>query len=408
VLASGLSGSVTTLTDDQSATDASATVIHVSETPLITAGGAPVTMGGTTFSLASNGALLEDGTTTAFSSGAQVLASDIGGSVLIAPSSGEPIVEVSGKSIVTPGGAVATIHGTTVSLAPNGALVEDGTTVAITSGAQILASQLSGSILLPGPSTEPIVEVSGRPIITAGGAAATFDGTTVSLAPGGALVEDGTTVATASGAQSLASQLSGSILFPTSNAEPIVEVSGRPVITAGGAAATIDGTTVSLASDGALVEDGTTVATASGSEILASQLSGSVITPAPGSESTDVVLTAGGVHETSSIDAGSGLVVVDGVTLTPGGAAQTIDGQAVSDLGGTAVVIGTGTRAMTVPLSGLQGIASGDKTLHQTPSFTRDGAPGATTTKHHGAASTVRLSMPIAATMVLVLALLAL
>ncbi|KAL1634099.1 hypothetical protein SLS58_010797 [Diplodia intermedia] len=274
--------------------------------------GSSITVDGKVISLAPGGtALVVDGVTQSLDSAMVTSLPDVvvGGTTLsgIVGASNTYIVE--GKTL-TPGGSI-TVDGTIISLAPGGtALVVNGVTQTL--GAGIVTSLpdiIVGGTTLSGIAGAGSTYVVEGKTLTPGGSIM-VDGTIISLAPGAtALVIDGTTQAWGSTASLSDIVIGGTTLSGLFGAGSTYVIDGQ-VLTIGGTI-TVDGTTISFPSATAVVINGITqtlVAPAYTTNAPALTIGGTVYTDLPGPGTT---------------------YVIDGATLTPGGAV-TVDGTTIS------------------------------------------------------------------------------
>lgn len=267
---------------------------------------------------------------------ATILDSALPSPVTVKP--GQPIV-IGGQTL-TPG-IPTVISGTTYSLAEgNTALVVGASTIKLPTApayATISDKALSSALTL-----QP-----GQPIVIAGqtlrpGAATAISGQTYSLAKGSNVLVVG----------------SSTINLPTAPAyatisdyalpSPLTLKPGQPIVIAGttltpGATQTISGTAYSLATDGSSL----------------------VIKGSGGKSSTTIDLPASDTNDNAYTTITNRLlpsllpltsghpIVIDGTTLTPGGAIETISRTPYSLApGSTALVVGSSTIALTSPTSG--------------------------------------------------------
>lgn len=179
----------------------------------ISAGASAITVSGHLMSLASNGDVIVDGTSTvtpsplsspkptAFSftvNGVSKPLSVSMTSTVLANGQTIPLDVVAGTTI-SPGAFASTVAGHLMSLEPNGALVVDGTrtvgpvspmTFSVSGASQPLTASVTSIVGQDGQTTSEDV-VDGT-TITAGSAAVTIDGHQLSVATNGALIVDGT------------------------------------------------------------------------------------------------------------------------------------------------------------------------------------------------------------------------
>ncbi|TKA83318.1 hypothetical protein B0A55_00636 [Friedmanniomyces simplex] len=260
------------------------------------------------------------------------------------PGSGQTLV-VDGSSTATlQGSGAAVLAGVTVTAGSSGGssyvVVGGSQTVALSSGTTAADPQavvtLSGHAYTATELSNGDAAIDGATLSR--GQAATIDGALVSVGPSGVVV---------GGTQTIPFE-SLQTLGPASQA--IITLNGH-IYTAtelGNGDAVIDGITMTSGStatiNGVLISDGG----ARGLVIDRSQTvpfsAAASATASPGSEA---VLTLGGSIYTASGRAGDSLVVVDGITLSRGGPAATIDGTVISDGPSGLVVGGTQTVALT-------------------------------------------------------------
>ena len=193
---------------------------------------------------------------------------------------------------IAPGGTAHIVDGTTISPDQSGLLAIDSS-----------AFQIDGTI------------------VSEGGPAATIDGTIISLGQSGALAIGGSTVhlPTLSETPSDVYTVAGQRFTPN----PSTFTIAGTVISAGGPAAVINGTTVSLEPSGTLLVGSSTI------PLLSSQ----------GSSETNI--------DGIDVKAQPSFVIVDGTTFRAGAAGVTISGKVFSlEAGGSTLDIGTGRFAL--------------------------------------------------------------
>ena len=268
-------------------------------------------------------------------------------------------------TVLTPGGAEATIAGTPVSLAPSGNLVvgtgspHQSLTILTIAGHTVTANPTSFEIAgTPVKAGQPAVTVSGTGIsmglsgdlviggsaktlsppaavftveaqqftakgaglvesgttVTAGGPAALISGTNVSLDPSGVLIVGDTTTTLAGFALPSVFTVGGE----TFTANPTRFSVDEMTLSAGGPGITINSTPISLNPSGSL-------------------LIGTSAVPLPNATPA-VVTTDGQVFTVEQ----NGLVAVDGVTLSSGGPGTTISGTPMS-VGSGGLMVGSDT-----------------------------------------------------------------
>ena len=232
--------------------------IIVPGTTTLSPGANAATISGTVVSVMSNGAgLVVGGTTVALPVGAPTSLPTVSGQQIQLASNGNIILP--GGTTVSAGGSAATISGTPVSVLPHGAGVVIGTsTVLLPVGAasplptvkgQQLQRGPNGNIIIPGLTTllpgSAAATVSGSVIsVASNGAAVIVGGSTISLAPTAnalpSITFSGSTIIANFQTQLV---IAGQTLSPGS----IITVSGTPISLAPGASsAIIGGTTFSL------------------------------------------------------------------------------------------------------------------------------------------------------------------
>ena len=229
---------------------------------------------------------------------------------------------IAGTTISADGPAV-TISGTIISLGPNGALAIGSSTVDIStlSYTPRKAYTVAGQLFTPNPSAFSIAGTS----ISAGGPAVTLDGTTVSLDQSGELAIGSSTI-------DLFPSKIYTVAGQTFTPNPSFFAIAGTTISAGGAAATINGTIISLQPSGTLLVGSSTI-----------PLSISQFQPNINIDGFD-------------IKAQSSFIVVDGATVSPAAAGVTISGTMVSlEAGGKTLDIGTGRFAMPTTTAGAVG-----------------------------------------------------
>ena len=151
----------------------------------VTAGGSGATISGTPVSLLPNGAGVVIGTSTlALPVGVASPLPTVGGQQLQKGPNGNIVIP--GSTTLTPGGAAATIYGTVVSVASNGASVVVGaSTIPLALTANALPSITFGGSTITENSLSQFV-VAGQTLSP--GSAVTVSGTVISLAPGASSV----------------------------------------------------------------------------------------------------------------------------------------------------------------------------------------------------------------------------
>ncbi|KAK4948991.1 hypothetical protein LTR10_012364 [Elasticomyces elasticus] len=365
----------------------------------------------------------------------------VGGHTLTASTDpNNPTVVIVDGTSVTLRGSEATINGVSVSLAPSG-LVVDGSlqvsatpvvlgTVVATNGQMLTLESLQGS-------TETLV-VDGSLTSTLNNGLATVAGLELSAGSSGGssyVVVDGSQtvpLSTPSPSSGRAAQalitLNGQI-YTASSASGSVVIDGT-TLQLGGPAATVNGVVLSDAPNGILVGGTQTisfsaVSTGLGSEATVTLINGDVLTaieppgesyiildgttllpggtatidetvvtngpnglviagntvpltPVPTESASQAIITINGQQYTAMEPAGASFVIINGTTLSVGGAALTIDGTVVSE-GSSGLVVG-GTQ--TISLSSLP-----PTTASPTPGSSASGLTPASTSTRSAASS---------------------
>ena len=175
--------------------------------------------------------------------------------------------------------------------------------------------------------------------ITPGGTAHTINGTIISLDQSGVLVVNGSTISLTTLATASILAVAGQTFTPNPSAFSIAST----IISAGGPAVTLGGTTIILQPSGALLIGSSTI-----------QL---LTTPQITSSLSDI-----DINGVSILAGSSSLIVVDGVTLSAGAAGVTISGGKVVSLeaGERTLDIGTGRFALPTPT---EAVANGSITV---------------------------------------------
>ena len=223
-----------------------------------------------------------------------------------------------------------TVSGTVVSLDQSGALRIDGSTTSLASPPDPSPSKvytIAGQIFTPNPSAFFIT----NSVVSAGGPAATIDGTIISLGQSGALVIGSSTVNLPTQIHTpynKAYTIAGQTFTPNPSAFSIASTT----ISAGGPAVTIDGTIITIQPSGTVL------------------LGSSTIIPLLNSHSTfssDNDITIDGLQ--IEVQQSSFLVVGDGVTLSAGASGMSISGTVVSLESGGETLDVDGTRRFALP-----------------------------------------------------------
>ncbi|MCJ1246476.1 hypothetical protein MMC30_003684 [Trapelia coarctata] len=193
-------------------------------------GGAPITVGGTTFSVPVNGGgIIVNGNTMTVPPAPAASAPIVGGHQVQAGPNGAVVI---GTNVIFAGGPAATISGTVISALPGGSsVIVNGNTLPLAGpSAATPPPVVAGQTVQTGPNGAVVI---GGTTLSAGGPAATISGTVISVLPsGGGLVVGG----------------SSTILLP--GAMPTAVNVGSNIITFGAPAKTISGMLVSLGTSG--------------------------------------------------------------------------------------------------------------------------------------------------------------
>ncbi|KAL9074664.1 MAG: hypothetical protein Q9157_004293 [Trypethelium eluteriae] len=256
--------------------------------------------------------------------------------------SGQPVIV--GSTILNAGGSAATVGNQVVSIGDSGVVVGTQTISYSSVTAPAAAIFTAGRRTYSAQAGKPLI-VNGV-TLSPGGDATTVDGQIISL--GSSNVIAGTRTLPFDSTAALTA--SGAVITIDSSSLTAIDQNGRIVIgpetlSIGGAAATVAGETVSVASSG-IVVDGVMhtfsqipAAATSSNEFEASfSISGTAYTAfeSPDHPSTAVILGANGIPTTISV----------------GGSAVTIDGQAVS-LNSDGVIVGTSSISFSsAPMTG--------------------------------------------------------
>ncbi|KAK3621780.1 hypothetical protein LTR56_022597 [Elasticomyces elasticus] len=296
----------------------------------LSAGGPDMIIGDQTFSAVPSGLVVGGSTVTFSASAMQTAVLNADGSRLTAIKIGSGIIGL-GETTLSIGGPEATIGGKTLSAASGGLIVDGSITAffAKSQGTSTVAFDVHPimALVTAGSSTYTVVEQSGSAIIagktlTVGGPALTLDGgQTLSEASNGLIAVDPhrTSTITFSSSPQTAVITAGGSAYTAVDDSGSVFIAGK-TLTVGGPALTLeDGQIVSEAVDGLVIEG------LSGTHSVALQ---TAIVNADDSAYTALKL-------------GSGTVVLDGRTLTIGGAALTLDsGEVFSEASGGLLAVG--------------------------------------------------------------------
>ena len=240
-----------------------------------------------------------------------------------------------GNAAVTPGGTAHIIHGTIISLGQSQTLAIGSSAISLTSPpSTVLAAgefTVAGQIFTPNP---PAYSIAGTTIL-ANGPAATVSGIIVSLAYDGVLRVGSSTISLPSPPDTLPDKVytvAGQKFTPNPSAFSIAGTT----ISAGGPAATINGTLISLQPSGTLV-------------IGSSTISLSI----PPQSSSDIIIDG------FDVKANSSFIVVDGSTVSAANPDVTISREVISlEAGGKTLDMGTGH--FVLPTQGVRNGSSVD------------------------------------------------
>ena len=225
---------------------------------------------------------------------------------------------------IVPGGTSQTVDGTAISLGQQGILAIGSSTVSLTSPSSMTVLTVAGQTFTPNPTAFSIAGT----VVSAGDSAVTVDGTIISLNPSGVLAVGSSTVDLPSLSKPSPSKVytvAGQTFTPNPSAFRIANT----ILSAGGPAATINGTIISLRPSNTLL------------------IGSSTIPLFPTQIPSDINIDG------FSINSQSSFVVVDGVTLSAAAAGVTISGTLVSlEAGGATLDIGTGRFALPTATSG--------------------------------------------------------
>ena len=261
----------------------------------------------------------------------------VGGSPVAIDHSGNVAI---GGSALSAGGSGLDVSGTPVSVLPNrGGLLVDGKTIPIPPPPT------------PAPNVDPVVGVvaAGKTWTPAGPSAVAADGQTLRL--GSSAIDIGGTPVSLNPAGIVAGP--STIPLPISNQKPVAwMVADQPFTKLSQDVIVAEGQTLSLGSEPKVI-GGKTFSWGSGGLVVGTSTLGvpsldqSAPTPGP------AVATFAAAGETFTPVAGN-QVVVDGVTVTPGGAPKSVDGRVIS-LGDTGMVVDGSTFA--IPSATLRGVS---------------------------------------------------
>ena len=298
---------------------------------IVSAGGPAVTVDGTAISLDQYGALAIGSTTIPLAAPSPnplaTKAFTMAGQTFTPNPSA---FSIAGTTILADGPAV-NIGGTIISLGQNGALKIGSTTINLPTPSIDFPSKVytvAGQTFTPNPSGFPIAGTT----ISAGGPAVTVDGTIISLGQSGTLAIGSSTIDLPTPSYNSFGQaytVAGQVFTPNPSAFSIAGTT----VSAGGPAATIDGTIISLEPSGTLVVGSSTIP-------LLPQIT----------FASDVNVDGFDVVPHSSF------AVVDGVTVNAAAAGVTVSGKVISlEAGGATLDIGTGHFALPTPVGAANG-----------------------------------------------------
>jgi len=302
-------------------------------------GGPAITVSGTPVSLAPASQITVGGSTIQLSPALTTPPSIVvGGHPLTTNNAGDFIV---GSNVLHPGSPAITISNTPISLDASASQV-------IVGGSTIQ--------LLPALTTPPSVTIGGHPLttnsagayiiasqtLTPGGPAITIASTPLSLAPSATALVVGSSNIRLPPSPSASEDrplVIGSTTLPYSlNTASSLIILGSQTLTPGGAVVTVAGSVVSAVQ-------------ASGTQGPALIIGSSTIPLFP-SLTSQKPLTIGSTTLPYSINSASSLLIIGSQTLTPGGAALTVNGSVISAVQGSGtqgleVVVGTGASVTT-------------------------------------------------------------
>ena len=283
----------------------------------ISPGGTAYTVDGTAISLGEGGILAIGSSTVSLTGPSSINILAVAGQTFTPNPSA---FSIAGTTISADGPAVI-ISGTIVSLGSYGALEIGSSTISLPTLSETPPNRVytvADQAFTPNPSAFPIAGT----IVSAGGSPVIVDGTTISLDPSGALAIGSSTVDLPSLSDPSPSKVytvAGQTFTPNPSAFPVANT----IISAGGPAATVNGTIISLRPSGTLL------------------IGSSTIPLFPTQIPSDINIDG------FNINAQSSFVVVDRVTLSAAAASVTISGTLVSlEAGGATLDIGTGRFAL--------------------------------------------------------------
>ena len=290
-------------------------------------GGSAVTISNTPISLGSSGTLV------------------VGSSTILLPTQSDPpsppfvtkALTVAGQSFtlnpsafpiagttISAGGPAVTVGGTIVSLGPSGVLAIGSSTTNLLQPEQTYS--VAGQTLTVNPYSSAFA--IGGTSISAGGPAIAVGGTVISLGPSGVLIIGSSTTNLLPPDRTYT--VAGKTF--TFNADSSALAIEGTTLSAGGPAATVNGTIISVQPSGTLIVGSRTIP---------------LLTP-QSTFSSDINIDGFDVEVEPTF------AVVDGVTLSPGAAGVTISGKLVSlESGGLTLDVGTGRFALPTHTGGM-------------------------------------------------------
>ncbi|KAK5113457.1 hypothetical protein LTR85_010885 [Meristemomyces frigidus] len=359
------SSSFTVVATSQAGGSSVVLVANGGSTATLTGGSATTFAGQVISAPSAGGAIIGSGSsaaTVAPAQGSQDLASsatvvNIAGQTFTAVSegSGGVVLQNSATTATVAAGSSANINGEAVSAPSSGGIVvgtgSGATTIEIGSSPAETSPVLSAGgqqFTQVASSSGDLVFENGQSSFTvsAGGAAVTAAGQTISLGSSGVAVLNGVTT-------SLSGQTTGGV---ASTGTLVVGNSAVAVTALGSSAYVIDGQTVS--NGGEITYNGQTISVASTGGAVVIGGSTTEALPGPTGQSSDSgassVFTFGSETITASAAANGQDVINVGsetVTLSPGGAAATIGSQVISEASDGAIIAASGAQTTTVTLA---------------------------------------------------------
>ena len=331
--------------------------------------GAPVTVSGTTYSLASHAtAIIINGISSAIAAPSQLPLLNIGSSFITANSNSEYIV---GSQTLTPAGTPITVSGTTYSLAPHAAaIVVNGISSAITAPSQLPMLNIGSSLLTANSRSEYII---GSQTLAPAGTPIIVSGATYSLASeASAIIINGISTPIVNPSSLPVLNIGSSLITANSNSKYVI---GTQTLTPGSAitipAHTIPATTVSGTTIPATTFPATTLSLSPSAHFLVFNGHTSSLTPSlpasnPLATATSeprlgaIIYNGFGANPSPSFFTAGGQVftpspssfAIAGTTLVAGGPALTISGTVVSLAPSGTLRIGTSIIPLSTSTSG--------------------------------------------------------